>query len=337
MAQTYFRVNDLAPKQENPTLYCKKVGENKSDGFVFLEGDQVYVIDAGRGNDRELPRFLLELRAKWLANGEDPSLLEDENARLEIHLIVSHPHPDHIAAYKRIFPDFRFCIMSIIAPARSYLSLDVPGALKHLTAYEDRLELYAQLLPIYGHVARTITRVPYGEKQTLSLPHGTTLTLYPAQFDWSEDRQSQSEGIGFLKQYQSPTYADDPEHGYSNGVANGNSLWVKITREDRVILITGDQRASDEMLGSMIRYYGEEEFVCDVLKLPHHGEKNFSPYLMEAAKAPACIFTASEGYETPETVAYCKEHGIESFFLCDGNLFLTFTEEGIRADGITPR
>ena len=197
----HIRVNDFAPRDGKLTLYCKKVGDKKSDGFAIVENDQVYVIDAGRGDDRELPRFLLELRAKWLANQSDTSLLDSEHARLEIHLIVSHPHPDHIAAFKRIFPDFRFCIMSILAPVRAHLSLDIPGALEKLTAFEDRLELYEQMLPVYLHSCRKITRVPYGEKQTICLPDSaTTLTLYPSQFDWSEDRDSESEGIRFLRQ-----------------------------------------------------------------------------------------------------------------------------------------
>lgn len=334
---SYIRVNDFAPRDGKLTLYCKKVGTKKSDGFAVIENDKVYVIDAGRGDDREMHRFLLELRAKWLANQEDTNLLEDENARLEIHIIVSHPHPDHIAAFKRIFPDFRFCIMSILAPVRAHLSLNVPGALEKLTAYEDRLELYEKMLPVFLHTCREITRVPYGEKQEFTLPDSNTvLTLYPSQFDWSEDRPSDSEGIRFLRKYSSPTYKDDPEHGYSNGVANGNSLWVKITKGNSVALITGDQRASDEMLGSMIRYYGEEEFRCSLLKLPHHGEKNYPPYLLDVADPKISIFTCAEGYDTPETQEHCERLG-DVFYLRDGNLFFTVTEDSITSYGIFPR
>ena len=337
MSTPYIRVNDFAPRDGKTTLYCKKVGDKKSDGFAVIENDKVYVIDAGRGDDRELPRFLLELRKKWLANQSNPSLLEDENARLEIHIIVSHPHPDHIAAFKRIFPDFRFCIMSILAPKRAYLSLDVPGALEKLTAFEDRLELYEKMLPVYLHTCREITRIPYGKKQTIRLPDSDTLlTLYPSQFDWSEDRPSESEGIRFLRKYLSPTYKDDPEHGYSNGAANGNSLWVKITKGNSVALITGDQRASYEMLGSMIRYYGEEEFRCDILKLPHHGEKNYPPDLLSIASPRFTIFTCAEGYDTPETQDICERIS-DVFYLRDGNLFFEITENSVTPYGISPR
>lgn len=334
---SYIRVNDFAPRDGKLTLYCKKVGDKKSDGFAIIENGQVYVIDAGRGDDREMHRFLLELRAKWLANQRDASLLEDEKAKLEIHLITSHPHADHIAAYKRIIPDFRFCIMSLLAPERSYLSLDVPGALEKLTAFEDRLELYEKMLPVYLHPCRAITRLPYGEKYEFGLPDSTTtVTLYPSQFDWSEDRPSESEGIRFLRKYSSPTYKDDPELGYSNGAANGNSLWVKITKGESVALITGDQRDSDEMLGSMIRYYGEDEFRCQVLKLPHHGEKNCSPYLLSVADPKITIITCSDGYDTPEMQDLCEKQG-DVYYLRDGNLFFEITESAITPYGISPR
>ena len=334
--KNYICVNDFAPKDGKTTLYCKKVGEKKSDGFALVENGTVYVIDAGRGDDREMHKFLLELRAKWLANQEDESLFRDD-AKLEICLIVSHPHPDHIAAFKFIFPDFRFAIIKILAPMRAYLSLDVPGALEKLTAFEERLALYEKMLPVYLHPCKEITRLPYGEKFTLKLPEErTTLELYTAQFDWSEDRPSESEGIRFLRKYKSPTYKDDPEHGYSNGAANANSLWVKITKGNSVVLITGDQRDSDEMLGSMIRYYGEEEFRCDVLKLPHHGEKNFSPYLMSVAKPRISIFTCAEGYDTPEAQDACEQLG-DVYYLRDGNLFFDLEESAIHTYGISPR
>ena len=337
MNKNYISVNDFAPKDGKTTLFCKKVGDKKSDGFALVENGLVYVIDAGRGDDKEMHEFLLDLRAKWLANQSDTSLLERDDARLEIHLIVSHPHPDHIAAFKYILPDFRLCILSILAPVRAHLSLDVPGALEKLTAFEDRLALYEQMLPVYLHPCRAITRLPYGEKFTLPLPDSkTVMELYPAQFDWSEDRPSESEGIRFLKKYQSPTYKDDPEHGYSNGVANGNSLWVKITKGEKVALITGDQRASDEMLGSMIRHYGEEEFRCEILKLPHHGEKNFSPYLMSVAKPRISIFTCAEGYDTPEAQDACEKLG-DVYYLRDGNLFFDLEENAIHPYGISPR
>ena len=90
------------------------------------------------------------------------------------------------------------------------------------------------------------------------------------------------------------------------------------------------------MLGSMIRYYGEEEFRCDVLKLPHHGEKNYSPYLLSVAKPTVTIFTCAEGYDTPEAQDLCESIG-DVYYLRDGNLFFELTEGGFTPYGISPR
>lgn len=335
--KSYLCVNDFAPKNDKLSLYFKKVGEKKSDGFAVIVNGEVYVIDAGRGKDEEMLNFLLSLREKWLAGQTDPAFSESSPAKLEIHIIVSHPHPDHVAALPLIFSDPRFCILSVHAPERAYRSKNVDGALAPLVNFENRMDTLLEYLHAYSHTAREIHSLPYGIALTIPLKNSdTVLDLYPSPFDWSEDRPSDSEGFRFLLKYSSPTYQDNPELGYANGILNGNSLWVKITKGNQSALITGDQRASEEMLDSMIRYYGEENFRCDILKLPHHGEKNYPPYLLEVSSPKIMIFTASEGYQTPETVALCKEYG-DAYHLCDGNLVLTLDGKNISAEGISPR
>lgn len=338
MSSNYIRVNDFAPQDGKLTFYCKNVSGSKSDGFALIENGQVYMIDAGHGEDAEMHRFLLELRAKWLANQSDDRLLEDENARLEIHWIVSHPHGDHIGAMKHIIPDRKICIMSLRAPARSYLSLDVPGALGPLTEDENNLERFAAQFADYGHTAREIIRLPHGEKSTVALPDSdTVLHLYPAPYDWSEERPSETEGFGFLRKSQPASYQGKTELGYTNGILNGNSLWVRVIKGNSVVLITGDQRPVDEMLGAMIRYYGEEEFACRILKLTHHGEKNYPPMLLKAAQPEFCIFTAAEGRATSETEELCHELGCVRYYLCDGDLFFEISDNDVTPYGISAR
>lgn len=333
----YIRVNSYAPSDDNLYLYFKKVGLKKSDGFAVIDGGEVYVIDGGRDNDEGMLDFLGSLRAKWLGNKSDSDVFEEQDAKLEIHIIVSHPHDDHIGILPRILRDPRFCVLSIIAPERSYRSKDVAVALPSLVTFENDMDILSEHLHTYDHVADEIFRLPYGEMYSILPGKGDTkLEFFPAPFDWSEDRASDSEGFGHLSKFKSPTYKDNPELGYTNGILNGNSLWVKITSRKQVALITGDQRASDEMLGAMIRYYGEETFRCDILKLPHHGEKNYCPYLLEVAKPKITIFTASEGQQTKETQELCEKLG-DVFHVCDGDLIFKLSKEGICSEGILPR
>lgn len=334
----YLRVNDFAPKDGKLSVFLKKVGAKKSDGFALMENGEIYIIDSGLKEDEGLLAFLLSLREKWLSGAPEP--VTAENARLEIHIIVSHPHPDHIGAMPAILSDPRICVLSLRAPMRSYRSTQVLEAIGRLVGFEDSLEALPSLLEAFNHTAREIQRLPYGKK--LSFPFGTGgtgITLYPAPYDWSEDRSSESEGFRFLQKNLShnPVYLKDPEYGYANGILNGNSLWTKITKGQQTILFTGDQRASDEMLGSMIRYYGESEFACDLLKLTHHGESNYCPQLLAAANPKITIFTAARKSVTPETEVLCQQMGALRYYLCDGDLLFTLDGSTVTAGGIVPR
>ncbi len=334
MSSSVLRVNDFADKSEATRVYFKKVGEKKSDGFAVVCQGEVYVIDAGRGKDGEMLRILLEIREEWRKRA---ALADTAEAKLDVHVIISHLHPDHVAAFPIIFADGRIRVRSVLLPERSHLADEAEGALPDLIRFENRIDALMDQLRENGHPVKKPRRIPFGEKVHLPIPNGNAyLDLYPAHLDWSETRESESEGMLFLKKYASPTYADNPELGYANGIMNGNSLWVKLTSGNQVVLITGDQRDSDEMLGAMIRHYGREEFLCDVMKLPHHGEKNYPRELLEYTRPNVMIFTAADGDETPETKALCARIG-RSFFLCDGTLKITLEEGGIRTEGILPR
>lgn len=334
--KNYFSVNTLAPKcEEHVTVFFKKVIGSKSDGFAVINNGKVYVIDVGTKNDVELINFLIDLRCKWLGESLAPN---DNTAKLELTVIVSHAHPDHMGALPILINDERFCITDIYAPERSRLSYDVPGMLAPLVRYESAFERICEGLAEKGHTANGITRIPYGTAYSLSSESDDfALKIYPSHIDWSEDRPSDKEGFRFILTNKSPTYKDHPENGYTNGILNGNSLWVKVTKGPHTVLITGDQRPSDEMLGAMIRYYGESEFACDVLKIPHHGEKNYSPYLLSVANPGFTVFTTSIEKATPETVKLCEEMGCVNYYLCDGDLFLRIDKKEIEAFGIDPR
>lgn len=333
--KSYFPVNTLAPSDNRVTVFAKKVVGKKSDGFAIVNGSKVFVIDVGKAEDTELIDFLIGLRESWLAR---KSLVPGEVAKLELTLIVSHAHPDHIAALPLLLADKRFCVTDIYAPTRSCLGLDVPEAFPNLLKYENRLIHACANLAEQGHTAKCITRIPYGKSITLAAGSAdAVLKIYPAHIDWAENRPSDKEGLRYILNNNPESYKNIPERGYTNGILNGNSLWVKLIKGKHSVLFTGDQRDRDEMLGAMIRHYGEAEFVCDVLKIPHHGEGNYSPHLIGAANPKFTIFTTSYEKAMPETVRLCQERGCTNYYTADGNLFFHIDEKEIHPFGIDPR
>ena len=92
----------------------------------------------------------------------------------------------------------------------------------------------------------------------------------------------------------------------------------------------------EQAVDLIVRYYGDDEFRCDILKLPHHGEKNYPPQLLSIAKPKFTIFTCAEGYDTPETQDICERIS-DVYYLRDGNLFFELTDNSITPYGISPR
>ena len=336
--RNYFPVNTLAPKGEGMTVFFKKVVGKKSDGFVVVNNDKVFVIDVGKADDVELIDYLLSLREAWIGENQLP---EGMPARLEIVMIISHPHSDHIAALPLLFADERFCVTEAYAPTRSQISFDAEKAPPTLVVCENRLDDVQTLLVSHGHTAKGVTRIPFGKVYPVETgSEDFTMEIYPSHIDWSEDLPSDKAGYRYILANNPASYKEkglDPEKGYCNGVLNGNSLWVKVSKGGRTVLITGDQRDRDEMMGEMLRYYGEETFKCDVLKLAHHGEENYSPHLLRAAAPKFAVFTTSPDKVLPETLQLYEEYGCTNYYTTDGNLFFDVSEKEIKAYGIEPR
>ena len=328
--RSYIRVNDFAPKDGLLHVFFKKVGEKKSDGFAFVIDGEIFVIDSGKYLDDGMFEYLGALRERWLKGKKDLG----EEAKLEIHIIISHPHSDHAYTLPKIISDPRFRVLSLCAPQKAYLSGDVEGALPSLTRFENKIVELVGLLKEYNHPAQDVNYLPFGKKISIEVQNKkVALTIYTTPYDWSTTRENENEGFALLRKYTSETYKDEPELGLSNGVANGNSLWVKAAIGDQSILITGDQRDSKEMLDALIQFHGEENFRCDILKYPHHGEKNYSPYMMKVSSPKITVITTTKPLVNPKLTDLCENYG-KVFFLHEGDLFLTMDGKTIQTSGI---
>lgn len=308
MGKEYICVNTFAPKDDVLYVFFKKYIDRKSDGFCIICNGDVFIIDSGNFDDDGLLWYLLSVYNKWLENA--PESIQKQNARLEINIIVTHSHFDHVGAMDKIVSHPQLEVMSVIAPEMSNFRENMPEVLEILQKFEGCLTNIGKLWK------KDIQYLPFGKVHTITPQNkGFGITIYTSPFNWADD----SEGIRYLKNNVPSSYGDEYARGVVNGIMNGNSLWVKITKGEQAVLFTGDQRATDEMLGEMIRYHGEKEFRCDVLKLTHHGDDNYPPYLIEVSKAKHFVFTISRDRATPATVELCEKVG-KAHYLDSGNL-----------------
>ncbi len=326
-------INDFAPFDDSMTVFLKKAPGHKSDGFAVIINGEIYVIDSGTDDDTGIIEYLLALREKWLENCPDGY----ENAKLCIHLIISHTHNDHVNAQFALIKNKHFDVISAVAPTRAYLSTDVPGANEYMVKSENKLDQMERLLCEYGHSTKAVMHIPFAQKQIINIKNSDAIIeIFPSPFDWSVTYPS--EDMGFKHILKDNAGRQNFDFSNHNAVLNANSLWTKFTYKGRVVLFTGDQRDTKEVLNRMIDFYGKEQFECDVLKYIHHGEQRYNPYLVEATRPKIIVFSggALEDLINPKAKEQCINAG-DLYILGDGSLTLTITEDSIIPSGISPR
>ena len=165
--------------------------------------------------------------------------------------------------------------------------------------YESRKPGYAPLMEVLAHHAdvRAISR------NTVYDWGGASLRLYPAA--------------------QSEAYRSE-DADYDNNM----SLVCLLTFGENRLLFTGDAENArlNELIGS------GEDWSCDWIKMPHHGdsEKKTGVFLKKASPAYAVIScSAAEGPEE-DTAQYLRKKKIEQFLTSWGNVATICTGEELQ-------
>lgn len=291
------RVNDFA-STENMTLFFKQVIENKSDGFVAIAGQTVFVIDSGRFEDKGVLEYLLKLRESWLS--QYPHLLGEKQAKLAVQLFITHAHDDHLPALFHLVHHPFFRIEKIYAPPRAALADTDENPI--LSQCENRFVTLWEELQIYGHTGAEMVHLSFGEHRLVSWDKTCQMEIFAPPFDWSfRERRD-------LIWKENQRFEDKIQYE-CNGILNNNSIWMKLTFNSQSVLFTGDQRDNALALDYMIQFHGADKFKCDVLKYIHHGGKRYSKYLFEIAQPLITVFTDVENNIFPEALEDANHYG----------------------------
>lgn len=294
-------VNSLVTgEKEMRCVFIKRRNVDKSDAFYLMNTDEagfeLFLIDGGTNTGR-CTEELLMLRKEILARAGLEAQEDNERYKLELTLLISHFHADHVKElFSNLLVNKYIAIKAAYYPVATALPQDGTYKNNNNGEFKWRPKVISALNTY--HKAAPQIEVPYGQTIDLETRIGH-IRLYGASEDWGT--QENIKRCGELY-YPTPTemYED-----ISTAVLNSNSTWVRAEFGGHSVLFTGDtmkkvESADDEGLERMIAYYGEE-LRSNIVKFPHHGQsrKHACPQVREQLLAregeTCCILTGNRG------------------------------------------
>ena len=305
-ADSSIPVNQLVTgENEMRVVFLKRIDKNKSDAFYILnttpQGLEVFLIDGGRSN-KHCRDELLDLRADILTRAGLAEEINKSGHVLEIKVILSHFHGDHVNELldniAKISPRIR--LTGLYFPAATALTRD--GTYNN-DANDDLLKRYKVLTTVNTFHRKYCPQyeVPFGETMDVPSLLGN-IRLYASPVDWGA-----GEYVKWMEDYHFAAKPQNIHSGMATEVINGNCLWMRVEYAGHSVLFTGDtnkkfENRDDEALDLFIARYGEE-LRSDIVKFPHHGRgrdaacKPCKAHLMTSNPLAACILSGVDGPE----------------------------------------
>ena len=292
-------------ENEMRVVFLKRIDENKSDAFYILnttpQGLEVFLIDGGRSN-KHCRDELLELRADILTRAGLSEEINKSGHVLEIKVILSHFHGDHVNELldniSKISPKIR--MTGLYHPAATALTRD--GTYNN-DANDDIMKRYKVLTTVNTFHRKYCPQyeVPFGETMDVPSTLGS-IRLYASPVDWGA-----GEYVKWMEDYHFAAKPQNIHSGMATEVINGNCLWMRVSYAGHSVLFTGDTNKkfadrNDEALDLFIARYGEE-LRSDIVKFPHHGRGRDAAcapckaHLMTDTPLSACILSGVDGPE----------------------------------------
>ena len=304
----------------------------KSDAFILTSrtenGTLVFLQDGGFDICHQIDG-LLALRMEMLTALGLAHEAENPEYQLDITLLISHFHVDHVEAlFTSILPSPFLHVNAAYYPACSKLAENPKyattknGDANWRPRVMEALRTYHPEAPLY--------EIPFGETREVPFGAGRMTVLMPKE-DWGDPE---------LTEYAADLYfADKPEERIERTgipVVNANCLWVRAEMAGRVLLLTGDTMkrcwdVHDESMDRVMETYGSF-LEADVIKYPHHGMKRDEAWpnvqkLLRKADDACVVLTGGKAFE--QSGPYLTENNIPWLDVRGGTLTLTFSEKGI--------
>ena len=341
-------LNDFMNSDNNLSVFAAGCETEKQDGFVFTYNNKILVLDGGAKNtgDDSVYTYLMNLRKSLLPEGVDEN---NKDYKLKITSVISHFHTDHVSTYAYdIIPSPYIEIDEVYITQPSVFENTELYKICNPNYYVDgvietkgRLK-FQNMLREYSPDTQ-IVYVPFGETMQIKSVDGKIIfDLFAPSEDWGTPENAEH----LLDIYYDGGKKSNTATDFPKAVVNSNSMWMKVTFEERTMLFTGDvmkkaknaytpdssnyaREPFDVMLSFYAEKYGEDVFDTDIVKFPHHGQARHaaSKGVFEVFTPEFVICTAMNFRET--TILNAKKFWDEfngAYSLSDGNGMYIYTD-----------
>ena len=233
--------------------------------------DYAVLVDAGRP--------FVESRDGSLRKDALEYLLDRQVTHLD-RMILTHPHIDHVGGAMRIVRALqvdRIDMLTVPPKDARFVPRSFTSVKKPPNGLRQMLNVLRELTEAARERGTAVEVIRPGE---YALTDGLTMTVYYPRAEIA-DRQKQV----FDALYRGEAVAEELCTQAAKE-RNLSSLMVRFTYGHRSVLITGDRYAAD--------WEGEDVPPCDILKLPHHGDKKSMTAALLDKLSPWCAVISCE-------------------------------------------
>lgn len=328
-------VNSLVkgPK-EMRVVFLERLSTKKSDAFYIActdeNGMELYLVDGGLATGKCMME-LNSLRKEILKNAGLESESKNKNYKLDVHLLISHFHSDHVRELSNGLITNKFLrILSAYYPAPTVLDQSGVYDNSKNSDIDDRKGVLSTLSRTWPEAEQH--EIDFGDTYIVDTNIGE-LKLFANDIDWGTP-----ENVKYTENVYYPDNPADRRTDMPVAVVNCNCLWMRFAYAGHSVLFTGDtmkkkENIHDEPLDRFIAYYGSEALKSDIIKYPHHGlSRNpaalpIKQHLITDHELACCILTGNKAGE--KAGAALDKVGVKWYDIDSGSVVYTLTDAGI--------
>jgi len=328
-------VNSLVkgPK-EMRVVFLERLSTKKSDAFYITctdeNGMELYLVDGGLATGKCMME-LNNLRKEILKKAGLESENKNKNYKLDVHLLISHFHSDHVRELSNGLIAHKYMrMLSAYYPAPTVLDQSGVYDNSKNSDIDDRQSVLSALTRVWPQAEQH--EIGFGDTYIVDTNIGE-LKLFASDMDWGTP-----ENAKYAEDVYYPTDLAARRADMPVAVVNCNCLWMRFAFAGHSVLFTGDTLkkktdVNDEPLDRFIAYYGGEALKSDIIKYPHHGlSRNpaalpIQQHLITDHELACCILTGNKA--GAKAGAALDKVGVKWYDIDGGTVVYSLTEDGL--------